>query len=135
MLRFSLAALALGLAACDPGDVDDILNPISIDRAQFGCDTTASTLDDQFYFEAWTDGPVVDVDAVVEKEGVQIGQIQLTEQSDAYWYGEEWADTMGTDCDELSLISVTYMATGDDNQTDEYQVTEGIEPEEGSETE
>ncbi|MCB9797781.1 MAG: hypothetical protein H6741_34310 [Alphaproteobacteria bacterium] len=63
------------------------------------CDPTADLWDDLFYFEAETVGEVYGVSVEVFEGASLIGRVDLTERSAGDWYGESWADDLGSDCD------------------------------------
>lgn len=119
--------IALALAGCTDdgtGKYDDGgSGPTAwIDEAQVGCDPTASTWDDLFYFEAWTSGAVREVVARVLDGGDELARVALDEADRDYWYGEEWADDLDSDCDEFYQLRFLFELEASDGSEDSLEV-------------
>lgn len=120
-----LLVIALALAGCteDGSDKDYDGGPTAwIDEAQVGCDPTASAWDDLFYFEAWTSGSVREVVARVLDGGDELGRIALDEADSDYWYAEEWADDLDSDCDDFYTLRFVFELEGSDGSEDSLEV-------------
>lgn len=115
----ALAGLWVGCVPMGGKSYDD--EGVSIDDATVLCDAGASAWDDLFLFEAWTSGEVVDLEVEIYDGGDRIEDLSLDEEDDGYWMREEWADDIGTDCDDFSYLRFVFTAEGEDGSTAEAE--------------
>jgi hypothetical protein len=87
-------------------------NRVTITSASAYCDELLDAFDDVFVVEATTDGPVDDLVFCFDYGNYDYGCWGPPEQRAGYWYGEIYADDMGSDCDEFGGMIITVEAYG-----------------------
>ena len=117
--RLALAGLCVSACGGVGGKSTD--DGVYFDDATVLCDPTASAFDDLFLFEAWTGGDAVAVEVEVLDGGDSLDELALEEDDDGYWSREEWADDLGTDCDEFSYLRFVFTARGSDGSEAEAE--------------
>jgi len=95
---------------------------VSIESASATCDPLLDAFDDVFIVEATTDAPVEEVIFCFEYGNYDYGCWAPPEQGSGYWYGEIYADDMGSDCDEFGGMIITVEAYGSGGAYDTTQL-------------